>query len=123
MWTPLEPHRSSRSHRRPKPWWLLAILLGIATPLRNGRILIAGGSDGRNALASLEIYDPATRTFSSAPGTMLVPRESHTATSLANGRVLIAGGSNASGALDAAELYDPAGGTLTAAGPLTAPRT
>ena len=29
-----------------------------ATPLANGRVLIAGGFDGHNGLASLEIYDP-----------------------------------------------------------------
>src|SRR5438093_2956671 len=94
-----------------------------ATPLRDARILIAGGSDGQTALASLEIYDPATRTFSLAPSTMIAPRESHTATSLADGRALIAGGSNASGALNTSELYDPPGGTITAAGPLNLPRT
>src|SRR5947209_2582958 len=154
MRKPLEPHRSSRPHRRPTPWWPLAILLlGIATPLwaqelpepgtwrtvanlnqaraghtatllANGSVLIAGGRDASgHASSAAEIYDPATRTFSLAPSTMIAPRESHTATSLADGRVLIAGGSNASGALNTSELYDPPGGTITAAGPLNLPRT
>ncbi len=81
------------------------------TRLADGRVLIAGGfswSPGAEAvpLASAELYNPATRTFS-ATGPMSVPRAGHTATLLADGRVLIAGGRNGEQALGTAEIYNP----------------
>ena len=94
-----------------------------ATLLRDGRVVLVGGTDGVEPLASLEVYDPTTRTFSLAPSALVVPRQDHTATLLPDRRVLIAGGSNASGALDSAELYDPTAGTVSPAGPLSVPRT
>src|SRR5215510_1870795 len=80
-----------------------------ATLLSDGRILIAGGGigEGRNFrwLASSEIYDPSTETFTSA-GTMLTPHAGHAATLLNSGRVLIDEGCTDSG-VAAPELYDP----------------
>src|SRR5205823_5557999 len=59
-------------------------------------------------LASAELYDPATNTWTSA-GSMASPREHHTATLLNNGMVLVAGGDSLNGAAsNTAELYDPA---------------
>ncbi len=63
-----------------------------ATLLPNGKVLIAGGSDGFQTLASAELYDPSTRTFAPT-GSMITPRSGHSSTLLADGRVLIAGGS------------------------------
>lgn len=95
-----------------------------ATLLPNGKVLVAGGfaprssDDGVNALASAELYDPATGIWK-ATGSLLVARYHHTATLLADGRVLVAGGSNGQypggNSLATAELYDPASGTWTAA--------
>ena len=94
------------------------------TLLQDGRVLIAGGADQFQALASAEIFDPVTQTFT-ATGSMNAARVGHTATLLPDGRVLMAGGLGADAyvALDAdmlttAELYDPATGTFSSTGSL-----
>jgi hypothetical protein len=95
------------------------------TMLQDGRVLVVGGVQNagfRSQLASAEIYDPGTGTFS-ATGSMAVPREGHTATMLRDGRVLIVGGSdNGVHTLDTAEVYDPSSGNFSRAGHLKQPR-
>jgi WD40 repeat protein len=92
-----------------------------ATLLASGKVLISGGFNSTHNLATAELFDPATGTFTPT-GDMTASRFSHTATLLAhgpaatNGKVLIAGGSNDSGDLATAELFDPATGTFTATG-------
>ena len=98
-----------------------------ATLLDDGRVLIAGGlsgpalkvagevtlasfqtADTTTALASAEIYDPATGTFSKADS-MGTGRLRHTATMLQDGRVLVTGaGAEGLANSTSAELYDPA---------------
>ena len=84
------------------------------TRLATGQILLAGGQNSSGALASSELYNPASQTFT-ASGAMTTTRWMHTATLLNDGTVLIAGGSNAtSGAtLDTAEIYNPTTGTFS----------
>jgi hypothetical protein len=93
-----------------------------ATLLPDGTVLAAGGAGQSNCmtppLASAEIYDPATRGFSTT-GSLASARHAHTATLLNNGQVLITGGtaftagcSNLVGSsingMFSAELYTPA---------------
>jgi hypothetical protein len=102
-----------------------------ATLLPNGKVLIAGGGDlNYRPLASAELFDPETGTFS-VTGNMTFPRVGASATLLADGRVLIASAGTDYGyeciyldhgcALAVAELYDPSTGTFTAAGTMVRP--
>ncbi len=88
--------------------------------------MIAGGGDREeNALASAEIYDPATGKFS-LTGNMVEPRGAFTATALKDGRVLIVGGSSghyrSQNVYRSAEIYDPATGKFTLTGDMSAGR-
>jgi N-acetylneuraminic acid mutarotase len=88
-----------------------------ATLLQNGQVLVAGGTQsepgGNQALASAELFNPATGTWT-VTGSMNVAR-AVMATLLPNGQVLVAGGvdNNTGQVLSSAELYDPATGTWT----------
>ena len=88
-----------------------------AVLLPNGKVLVAGGRAGEfdgDTLASAELYDPATNTWSYT-GSLNTARAFHTMTLLPNGKVLVTGGSDASdGFITSAELYDPATGKWTA---------
>jgi serine/threonine protein kinase len=98
-----------------------------ATPLSDGRVLIAGGSAdffyGYNELTGLEsteLYDPNTGKFTAA-ASMAEPLWGHTATLLPNSRVLVVGGFGNPGAKEFGEIYDSAAGTFTGTGfPLVA---
>jgi len=94
-----------------------------ATLLPDGRVLIAGGEDRYDALASAELYDPATGTWSDT-ASLSTARDSHTATLLPNGKVLVAGGRESIpvGSLASAELYDSATGTWSLTGNLNTAR-
>ncbi len=95
--------------------------------LSNGSVLVAGGVSSFSAggitgiapgtlvpLASIEIYDPSARTFTSG-GNMNVARIAPLVAALSNGLVLIAGGDDqsTSPSTSTAELYDPVAKTST----------
>jgi hypothetical protein len=92
-----------------------------ATRLRDGRVLVAGGTDGSETLATAELYDPDADRFVPTGG-MSRPRNAHTATLLRDGRVLVVGGSSGDAVLRTAEVYDPETGRFEPAGSLRAPR-
>jgi hypothetical protein len=72
--------------------------------LPNGKVLVAGGNSVGGYLASAELYNPKTGSWS-LTGSMSTPRYLHTFTLLSNGKVLAAGGSDGNSALASAELY------------------
>ena len=91
-----------------------------AVLLPNGLVLIAGGRGDNNdnappqALASAELYDPASNSFAPT-GAMTTPRFGASTRLLGDGRVWFAGGIDASGnALASTEVYDPQRGEFSA---------
>src|SRR5919202_951469 len=97
-----------------------------ATPLRDGRVLVAGGDivGGRvpETPSTAEIFDPATGAWTPvAP--RVVARVGHAAALLPDGRVLVSGGGGPAGdgrwefATATAELFDPGTGRWAPAAP------
>src|ERR1035441_7019729 len=74
-----------------------------ATLLPNGLVLVTAGYTN-SALASCELYNPATGTWTTT-GSLNTARGVHTATLLPNGLVLVTGGYGNSGFLASCELY------------------
>src|SRR3989441_12834741 len=150
MQGPMSSGRSYLSRLLPRPAWLLALTLGLASPasaqapgtwapmanlnqpraehtatlLANGTVLIAGGRDAAGQpLASAEIGDPAKGRYTLLASPLPAPVWGHTATRLDDGAVLIAGGTGDGGLpVAAAQLFDPATGTFTALNPMSTPR-
>jgi N-acetylneuraminic acid mutarotase len=89
-----------------------------ATIMRDGTVLIAGGSDnGIHTLGTAEIYYPASGTFN-LTGSLNQPRVAHVAALLGTGKVLIAGGGRGGMpgnyiSYDTAEMYDPNTGNFS----------
>jgi hypothetical protein len=77
-----------------------------ATPLPDGRILVAGGWDDVGMVRTVELYDPTTAAFTAAAD-LTEPRGGFAATALADGRVLFTGGGDGV-ATRTAEIFDPA---------------
>jgi hypothetical protein len=87
-----------------------------ATMLSDGRLFVVGGryldlgsGDSDRYFRSVEIYDPASRTWAAGPA-MQRARSGHSATLLRDGRLLVAGGDvRADGSMPdpALEIFDP----------------
>lgn len=96
-----------------------------ATPLGDGRALVAGGSSGGTLLSSTLLYDPAKRAWSDGPS-MTTARAGHTATQMSDGRVLVVGGTGLVGGkrvpIPEAEIYDPERERWLSAGALSVAR-
>jgi MYXO-CTERM domain-containing protein len=98
-----------------------------ATLLLNGKVLVAGGtgptdfSGQSTTLASCELYDPVTGTWS-ATGSLAAPIADHTATLLLGGKVLVTGGDSAGINFATAQLYDPATGIWSTTGSMSTAR-
>ena len=81
--------------------------------LPDGRVLVAGGTDGTTVLKSVEVFDPSTEKWVAASD-MKSARRGHTMTLLQDNKVLVTGGFDGKLALATAEIYDPSSNTWTA---------
>ncbi|HXE89903.1 MAG TPA: PKD domain-containing protein [Terriglobales bacterium] len=96
---------------------------GAAVTLDDGRLLVFGGTTASGgATNAVQVFDPASNSWSDLGVVMLDARSGHSATALADGRILLAGGENSSGPLSSLELYDPASNSFASAGTLSAAR-
>lgn len=97
-----------------------------ATLLRNGQVLIAGGSIGGwqgPSLTSTEIYRPDSNTWRAGPS-LNSPRQDHTATALPNGRVFLTGGTQPGPTWQSStEMLDARGARWETMAPLAFPRS
>jgi N-acetylneuraminic acid mutarotase len=75
-----------------------------ASVLTDGKVLVAGGSNGSSALNSAEVYDPSTGSWTIA-NNMNDARYYHTASVLTDGQVLVTGGYNYVIVRNTSELY------------------
>jgi len=109
------------------------------TVLKDGKVLVVGGMVWfaplnqvgcpnsicfvLSALASAEIFDPDTVTFTST-GDMSAKRVFHTATLLGDGKVLVTGGDDRyTNTYDTAEIFDPSTGAFTPTGNMLSARS
>ncbi len=95
---------------------------GAAVTLDDGRVLVFGGSTASGATNAVQLFDPASNSWSDLGVVMLDARSGHSATALADGRILLAGGENSSGPISSLELYDPASNSFSSAGTLSGAR-
>jgi hypothetical protein len=107
--------------------------LHAAVLLNNGKVLAVGGAWDdcppyfRQAIASTELYDPATGTWAET-GPLVTGRWHPVITLLDDGRVLVTGGETGTlygptTLLDSAEIYDPTTGTWGSAGNMSVIRS
>jgi hypothetical protein len=75
-----------------------------ATVLYSGEVLVTGGENTTGRLASAELYNPATGTWSRA-GSMSQPRSGHLALRLYSGNVMVL--RDEAAASTAVDMYDP----------------
>lgn len=106
----VEIYDPASGHFGPTDHMTVARYKVAAVALRDGRVLVVGGSDRRDAQGAYnttEIFDPRTNRFTSGP-VMHFKRYKLPAgvVTLPNGTVLVAGGA------DQPEVYDPASGSF-----------
>ncbi len=95
------------------------------TTLADGKVLVAGGTDNGVPVASGEVYDPATNSWTAVSNSMSDPRANGGIAPLPDGDALVAGGESSSTPLTTVattDLYDPATNAFTAGPAMSTPR-
>ena len=97
-----------------------------AALLPDGRVLITAGAEyiynfSFNLLASAELFDPASGTFTNT-GTLHFGRREHATVLLPNGKALVTGGFDQPSSIASTELFDPATGLWSDSGDLATSR-
>lgn len=77
-----------------------------------------GASSYGRALATAEVFDPTTQSFTLTKSTIGSARYVHTATVLTDKTVLLVGGNDGTNSSATSEVYDPAAGTFSPTGSL-----
>lgn len=93
---------------------------GAHVTLADGRVMVAGGTDGiQNTVASVDVFDAVSLIWSAATP-MHVARQSQAVIVLLDGRVLVAGGCDSDTLMNlrSSEVYDPTSDTWTFVGSL-----
>ena len=101
-----------------------------STLLGNDKVLIVGGSVSSGSGTVVELFDPATGSFT-ATASMRIPRQGHTATLLPTGQVLVVGRNNSDATYlsvnsvnyessRTTEIYSPTGTPAWTDGPVMA---
>jgi N-acetylneuraminic acid mutarotase len=90
----------------------------------NGQLYVAGGEDGTQALAALEVYDPSTDTWTAK--TPMPVALNAAASAVINGRLYVAGGTRFNdpvqfGPFNTLYSYDPTTDTWTTLAPMPTP--
>ena len=89
--------------------------------LRDGRVLMSGGSNESGVLSTAEILDADGKFLSVTP--MSTARAGHACAALEDGTVLVAGGDIGNGAAtNSAEIYDPVAANWRNLAPTVSPR-
>lgn len=93
-----------------------------AVLLKNGKILVTGGTFSDQHFTSTELYDPTTNTFTNGAD-MSYPHTDHTITTLRNGNVLVVAGYKSNARFsDKCEIYNPDTNTWEEIAPLNVAR-
>ncbi len=84
-----------------------------ASAVVNGKIYVIGGWDGRDfsGIGELDVYDPASDTWSSPTTTGTFTPRFDLAAAVVNGLIYVMGGVNNNGTLGTLEVFDPSTNT------------
>jgi N-acetylneuraminic acid mutarotase len=97
---------------------MTAIRIGhTSSVLKDGKVLVAGGTDDDSVLRSAELYDPSTDLWTSTD-IMMDARDLSAVSVLSNGKVLVTGGYSdlTMTSLNSSELYDSSTALWTSSG-------